>query len=256
MPELEHERRDRTLVLYLNRPPANTLTEALLSELCDRLDEASDDDSVRAVVLASRIPKYFSSGLEPTQVWTEAAGPREEAFRALIRAHRELSAFPKPTLAAVEGSALLGGFILALGCDYRLLGEEGGRVSLSEVRLGLSPTTPLIRLVSRLGVQQAVIKELVLEGRTLRAKEAFDAGLADGVVSPGSGVLELCLEEAARLSKLPPKAFAAVKRAYREALCPDRLWPEALVEFRDLLGGGEAAEGLAAVAQKRRPRWE
>jgi enoyl-CoA hydratase/carnithine racemase len=251
---IKAEKREKTLVLYLDRPPANLLGVELLGELKERLAEAERDPAVAAVVLASKVEKYFSAGLDPEEIIT-SEGPREETFHALIGAHRALARFPKPTAAAIDGSALLGGFIISLGCDIRIASETTGKVSLSEVRLGLTPTRALIRLVSSLSTKPALIKDLVLGGRTLKAAEALEAGLVDKL-APAGETLAAAIREAEKLSKLPPKAFAAVKRTYREAICPEDVWTQALQDFREVLQYGEAAEGLAAVKEKRRPRWE
>lgn len=249
------EDRGSVRLLFMDRAPANSLSGVLLEALRAELGKAELDASVRAVVLGTRQPKYFSSGLDLDDLFSPEPGARSGLFKKLIAAHRAFADFPKPAVAAIEGYALLGGYILSLGCDYRFIARENGRVALSEVRLGLTPTQALIRLVASLSSRPGLVKDLVLGGRTLKAEEAYEAGLVDRVYGAAE-VLEASVKEAERLAKLPPKAFASVKRSYHRTLLPPEVWDEAMAEFQELLAGGEAEEGLSAIREKRKPRWE
>lgn len=251
------ERRDhgRVRALRLSRPPSNGLSLALLDALLAELDAAAGEASVRAVVLGSAVPKYFSSGLDLEELLSLPEPERPRLFERMVAVHRRLARLGKPTVAAMEGSALLGGFILALGCDWRLLARETGRVALSEIRIGLSPTTPLLRLVSSLSGRPGIVKDLVLRGATLRAEEAYEAGLVDRLL-PAEGFWDEALREAERLAKLPPGAYAAIQGSLRSALLEDRLWGEGMREFYALFDKEEAREGLLAMRDKRKPRWE
>lgn len=247
------ERGVRTL--RMGRPPSNALSTALLEALGLALDAARAEPAVRAVVLASELPKYFSSGLDLDDL-DPARGLGTRPFRLLLGVHRALAGFPKPTVAAVGGSAILGGWILALGCDVRVFGE-GAKAALSEVKLGLSPSEVLLRTTLALASDPRAARAMVLKGKTLRAAEALAAGLADRVVPDADAAAEAA-REARNLAKLAPGAYAAVKRGLRAAwgLDDEALWARSLVEFEALFGGAEAVEGLAAAREKRRPRWE
>src|SRR6185295_18727033 len=144
--EIVREDIGRVRILSLNRPPANTLNQAMLTSLGAEVDAAKADPGVRALVLSTKIPKYFAAGLDLDEMLGNGAAPTSAGFKKMIEVHRKLATLGKPTVAAISGSALLGGFILTLGCDWRFAAAETGRVSLSEVRLGLSPTATLIRL--------------------------------------------------------------------------------------------------------------
>jgi len=255
--EVVREDRGRVRVLQLNRPPANSLSVALLTALREEIEEAGRDANVRCLVLASALPKYFAAGLDLDEMLGGGIGPSSEGFKSMIGAHRALARLGKPTVAVISGSALLGGFIVTLGCDWRYIAAQTGRVSLSEVRIGLSPTPTLIRLVMGVSGRPDLIKSLVLQGRTLRAQEAFDAGIVDGIL-PAAGFLDAVVQEAAALTKMAPTAYAAVQRAVRSALLPDEdaLWKQSNIELESLLSGDEAKEGLTAMKEKRKPRWE
>ncbi|MHB2026693.1 MAG: enoyl-CoA hydratase/isomerase family protein [Elusimicrobiota bacterium] len=244
-------------VLLLDRPPSNTLNSAFLDEISREMDAAAAANSVRCVVLASANEKYFSAGLDLDELLSFPAGQRAELFKRLAQTHRKIAALPKPTLAAMRGCAFLGGFILALACDWRLLGAETGRVALSEVRLGISPGPLLIRIVFSLSGNPGLAKRLVMQGKMLKAQEALAAGLVDDVL-PADGFMDGAMREAGRLAKLSPSAYAAIKKAAREAMVPDedRLWRESFEELGRLLAGEDAREGLLAMKEKRKPKWE
>jgi enoyl-CoA hydratase len=251
------EDQGRVRVLTLDRPPSNSLNLALLDALGREIEAAKQDTEVRSLLLASTNPKYFSSGLDLDEMLSFSGAERSRLFERMIEIHRALAAFPKPTVAAIEGYAFLGGFIVALGCDWRFLAEETGKVALSEVRLGLSPGAALVRLVFALTGKPGLAKELVLKGKTLKAREAFEAGFADRLF-PAEGFRDQAFREAELLTKIAPQAYAAIKKSARAALLPDedRLWDESQKDFQRILAGQEAQEGLAAMKEKRKPKWE
>jgi len=100
-----------------------------------------------------------------------------------------------------------------------------------------------------------VVKEMVLRGKTLRAPEAFAAGLVDEL-APEAQVLERALALARKLAKSAPAAYAAIKKGLNHEFLSDELWTRSLSEFNILIAGPEAKEGMAAMRDKRRPRWE
>ncbi len=243
--------------LALDRPPSNALNLVLLDALIREIEDARNDPSVRSLLLVSNNPKYFSSGLDLDEMLSFPDTERASLFERMVAVHRALADFPKPTVAAIEGYALLGGFIIALGCDWRLLAEETGKVALSEVRLGLSPGAALVRLVFGLTGKPVLAKELVLKGRTLKAPEALEAGFIDRCY-PAEGFRERAFRESEHLAKIAPSAYAAIKKSARAALLPDEdaLWRESREEFERILAVKEAQEGLAAMKEKRKPKWE
>jgi enoyl-CoA hydratase/carnithine racemase len=242
-------------VVVLTRAPGNTLGLAVLADLQAEIDRAAADARVRAVVLASGLPKYFSSGLDLGEIMDLPEGERPRAFEALLRCYRGLLCAPKPVVGSLSGAAILGGWIVAMGCDWRVMAEESGKAALSEIRLGLTPTPALVTRLSSLAGDQRVVKEMVLRGKTLRAAEALAAGLVDEVV-PEAEVFERSLALAKRLAKSAPAAFASLKKGLNAPFLDEALWSRSMAEFGSLIAGAEAREGMAAMRDKRRPRWE
>ena len=242
-------------ILTLTRPPGNTLSLEILATLRAEIDRASGDARVRAIVLASGVPKYFSSGLDLQEIMALPEDQRPRAFEALLGCYRALLASPKPVVAALNGTAILGGWIIAMGCDWRIMAEESGKIALSEIRLGLTPTPALVARLASLALDPRVVKEMVLRGKTLRAAEAFAAGLVDELVTEAA-VTQRSLALAKRLATSAPSAFASLKRGLNASFLEEALWTRSMTDFTALIGGAEAREGLEAMRAKRRPRWE
>ncbi|OIO09774.1 MAG: hypothetical protein AUJ52_05795 [Elusimicrobia bacterium CG1_02_63_36] len=244
------------LRLTLNAPPTNALSAQLLASLDAQIASAAEDASIRAVLLESAGGKYFSSGLSLEDLFAKPAHRRVELFQALLQAHRRLAELDKPTVAAVGGRAILGGWILAMACDYRLM-DRSGRIALSEVRYGLTPTEILVRRMLSISNRPSAVKELVLRGKTFTAEAARDADFVDRLVAaedlPGEAIAH-----ARALARSAPAAYGKVKRALRDAsgAYADPVWAREMTDFAALLGTAEAAEGLAAMNEKRKPRWE
>ena len=171
---------DGIAVVTLNRPEKlNALSTALLGELVAALDRAEADPAVRVVILRGAGEKAFAAGADIA----EYRGRREKAFMDFQFAGRKindrLEAFPKPTIAAVSGYALGGGFEIVLCCDVIVVATSA-RLGLPEGLLGLSPggggTQRLIRSLGR-----HVTADLLLTGGRMKGERAFQLGLAAAI---------------------------------------------------------------------------
>lgn len=241
-------------VLTLARPPGNALDLATLEDLRAAAAAAARNERVRAVVLESSVDGYFSSGLDLDELMRLPEARRHEPFEALISAYRALLSIPKPTVAAMSGSGILGGWIVAMACDWRLL-AVGAKVSLAEIRAALSPTSALLSRLSSLSSDPRVVKEMVLRGKALGATEALSAALVDEVF-PAADIPAQALTLARRLAKSPPRAYAEIKRALNAQAADHEAWRRSLMEFHEIFAGAEAQEGVASLRAKRRPRWD
>lgn len=247
---------ERVRVLRLANPPSNVLNLGLLSALRKEVAAAAADATVRCLLLSSAYPRYFSTGLDLSELTSLPPERRTEFFDGLFGLYRDLLALPKPTLAAISGTAFLGGWILAMACDFRLLTDDG-RVALSEIRMGFTPTPVLVGRMLRICSSPSAVKDMVLRGKTLRAEAAFAAGLVDEVVAPGE-LAARALAQARTLARLPAAAYAKIKAALDD---PDGknqedLWRRSRAEFAELFALPETQEGLEAMRDKRRPKWE
>lgn len=250
---IKREQAEKVRILRLDSPPSNVLKIALLEALRREVLEAAEDQQVRCLVLASALPKYFSSGLDLAELTSLPPKRQDEPFKLLLEVYRALYQLSKPTIACIEGSAILGGWIVALAADFRIASPEA-RIALSEIRFGLSPTSLLIERMREISSSPTLIKEMVLRGKTLRAPEALAGGFVDEIAQ--GPCLEEALRQARNLAKLSPLAYASVKKSLQRRGASEELWKQSMAEFRELFSHESTREGIAAMRDKRRPRWE
>ncbi len=202
-----------TVLLRLNRPAVrNALDSALIDRLAILLAELEDDPGVRAVVLTGSAPG-FCAGSDLTEL---AGLPIAERVRHEARAGclaRMLQQLSIPVVAAVEGFALGGGFLLATSCDV-VVSAAAARWQLPEVGLGWVPPWGLQSLLARVG--PAAARRLAWGDRPLSGRQLHRLGVVDEVSEPGRA-LRQATGVAAALAALPAHAVASTKRALAEA---------------------------------------
>lgn len=201
--------------LELAVPPRNQLRPAVRAALRERLDELAADADLTALVL-SGAGGVFSAGNdigELAELPAEAVAAFALEWDELYAALRD---FPAPTIAAVPGYALGGGFELMLSCDLRVLAEDA-RVGCTAARLGLVTST--YSLAREVGPARA--KELFFTARHLTAAEALQLGLANRVV-PAAQLRAETLRLAAEIAANPQLAVRAGKRLIEQVDGLDR----------------------------------
>lgn len=250
------EKQEAISILKFNRAPSNNLNIEFMKQLGDKLNALAQDQQVRCVVLSSAIPKYFSAGLDLNEIMSVPLAKRHEHFHELFSLYKTISQCAKPTIAAINGYAFLGGWIIAMACDFRYLAQENGKIALSEIRIGVSPTDFLVRVLACMGARQSLVKEMILTGKTLNADEALEGSFVDKVV-PQTALLEESLKLARKLAEMPSRAYASIKKSYRTYLEGDldQVIEKSKKEFLGLINEAQAQEGFAAMSQKRRPRF-
>jgi enoyl-CoA hydratase len=246
---------DGIAVLELNNPPLNLVTLELTRQLGKALDALAADGSVRAVVVAGAGEKAFCAGSDVREFPRVRDRVVEMKLRRENAVWTQLEDLPQPTVAAIEGWALGGGFELALCCDLRVLAEDA-RIGLPEIRLGVFPGTggPL-RLRRLIGESRA--KALLYLGDTVPAGAAAAVGIACRVVPRGQA-RAAALDLARRLAASPAAALQACKQAVRAAEPPagrDAALQEALELSDRVFRSDDMLEGVAAFLEKRPARF-
>jgi enoyl-CoA hydratase/carnithine racemase len=249
-------RHGRVAEVSLSRVAAhNALSSAMMTELAGRLGELAGDDVVRAVVLSSAAPTVFCVGAdlkERARLDLDGFLAQRTVFRAAFDALRGL---PMPTVAAVHGFALGGGYELALCCDL-IVADDTAVVGLPEVSLGIVPGGGGTQLVAR-RCGAAVAADLLFTARRIAIDEARSLGLVDRRVLAGEA-RTAALELAAVIAGHAPVAVREAKAALRHALAgdlaagldaEDRAW-------RIAIAHPQRAEGVAAFVARRRPDWD
>ena len=192
-------------LLRLDRPEArNAIDTAMLEELLGHLADAREDDDVRVLVLSSTDHMGLSAGADVREQLDDAGRVRRMQLFADL--YDELTAFPKPTVAACHGACVGGGAEIAVACDLRV-GGSNLRLRFPGAALGV-PVGPA-RLVSLCGL--SVAKYLLLTGKEADADMAYRWGLVHRV-APAPATEEAALALATAVAAHPPEAVARLKR--------------------------------------------
>ena len=200
---------DGVAVLRLQRPKSrNAINTEMLEAMLARLGEARDDDAVRVLVISSNDHMGLSAGADVREQLDAEGGVRRMQLFADL--YDELTAFPKPTVAACHGDTIGAGAEIAVCCDMRV-GGSNLRMRFPGAALGV-PVGPA-RLVTLCGL--ATAKYLLLSSRYVSADEALRMGLVNRV-APAAGTEESALELAAQVAAHPPEAVARLKRMLHE----------------------------------------
>jgi enoyl-CoA hydratase/carnithine racemase len=239
----------------LNRPAAlNALSRDLGALLTARLGELRDRPDLRVVVLRGAGERAFCTGADLKERAGLTPAERGEHTGSIAAAADLLAALPVPTIAAIRGYALAGGLELALACDIRIAADDA-IFGLTEVRIGIFPGAGgPVRLPRIVGPGKA--RELIFSGRRIDAAEALACGLVERVV-PVPAFDEVVTTLAGEIRDAAPLAVRAVKRVLNQA--QDVPLPAALAYAealrRPLDATRDYAEGLAAFAERRKPRF-
>lgn len=247
---VEYTVSDAVATITLNRPPVNALNAELISDIGAALEEAASPD-VRAVVITGS--PHFAAGADITGFQASFDGDGEADLAGdLASVVKGLEELEKPTIAAINGFALGGGFELAMGADFRYLADDA-RVGQPEILLGIIPgaggTQRLPRLI---GYQRAL--KMCLTGRQVGAEEALTLGLADKVVSADE-LGDAAMGDAERFATGPTAAYAAVKRSVAGGfgVSLERGLEIEEAEFAGVFETDDARVGVAAFLAKGKP---
>jgi enoyl-CoA hydratase len=249
-PAVRVEHRDHVAVVTIDRPHRrNAINRPTALELAATFDALDSSGEVRAIVLTGA-GGTFSAGMDLRDfpVLGRPAVPGR-GFAGFVQAPPSV-----PLIAAVEGWALGGGFEMVLACDL-VVAASDARFGLPEVTRGLAARGGgAFRLGRRL--PYALAMELLLTGVPLDASRAIEYGLVNRVVPAGTA-LDAAISLAAAVAANAPLAVAATVQVMRRSTD----WPDGEAFdrqnewFDPVFASADAAEGAAAFAEKREPRW-
>jgi enoyl-CoA hydratase/carnithine racemase len=196
-------------VLTLHRPEKlNALSTALEVELAAAVASEAVTSANALVVEGSG--RAFSAGADVTELRDQTPADILADYRTTGEVYERVASLRQPTIAAIHGYCLGGGFELALGCDLRIA-DEDAIFGLPEVAIGIVPSSGgLHRLVRTVGPARA--KELILARQRIDASEALRLGVVTEVVPAGTATAR-AVSLAGDLAALPPLAVEVAKRA-------------------------------------------
>lgn len=242
---------DGVVVLTINRPQArNAVNLATAKELSRVLDELDADPGTRAIVLTGA-GETFSAGMDLKAFAATGERPIDDKRGpfGIVRMPPET-----PIIAAIEGTALGGGFEIALCCDL-IVAAETSKFGLPETKRGLTAAGGgLLRLPFRIPYHLAM--EAILTGEPISASRGLEFGLVNRLAPAGQS-LTTAIELATTVAANGPLAVRASKKVVAEVAS----WPaderfdrqEAIVD--PVRRSADAKEGATAFAEKRAPHW-
>ncbi|XP_040989875.1 probable enoyl-CoA hydratase 2, mitochondrial [Juglans microcarpa x Juglans regia] len=239
----------------LERPGAkNAIGKDMLRGLQETFEAIERDPSANVVMICSSVPRVFCAGADLKERKTMNPSEARSFVNSLRSTFSALEALRLPTIAVIEGAALGGGLEMALSCDLRICGEEA-ILGLPETGLAIIPGAGGTQRLPRL-VGKAVAKELIFTGRKICGRDAMSMGLVNYCVPTGEAH-QKGLEIAQDINQKGPIAIRMAKRAINEGLEIDMPSALELEEdcYEQLLNTKDRLEGLAAFAEKRKPRY-
>lgn len=250
-PVLFDAREDGIAVITLNRPRTrNALSKEVRTGLRSAWERFEHDPTLRVAILTGAGDKAFCAGGDLKEMVETGMTVPPRDFFALPGDSIELT---KPTIAAVNGIAFAGGWMIAQACDLCVASTEA-RFAITEVKVGRSSpwAAPLIHMIP-----QRIMMEIVLTGKPITAQRAYEIGLVNRLSPPGqelAAALELASEilEGAPLSVRAARdtVMLATEMGRSAALQTARHASEYTYRSED------AQEGPRAFAEKRRPQWK
>jgi len=245
------ERRDRVLLIRLNRPDARNAVNLAMAEAMDAaLTELDSDDGLSLGVIAGE-GKGFSSGMD---LKAFASGERpwsaDRGFAGIVQKPAE-----KPLIAAIEGFAVAGGLEIALACDL-IVAARGAKLGVPEAKRGLVAAGGALRQLPR-RLPGAIAMELALTGETITAERALELGLINRIAEPGEA-LDTALTLAGEVAANAPLALRASKTVLNQQYSWDdeTFWQKQGEIVGPVFASEDAIEGATAFSEKREPNWK
>jgi enoyl-CoA hydratase len=205
------ERDGPVAIVRLDRPPVNALELNLVTQAFGALDEVIAGDA-RAIVLAGT-GNSFSAGLDLKLV---PGYSKDEQYAMIAAANRFLTriySLPRPVVAAVNGHAIAGGFVVMLACDYRVGSQAPCKLGLTEARAGI-PFPAAAMMILRAELAPAVARVLTLVARNVGPEAALEKGVLDEL-QPADRVLPRAIEVARDMAGIPGDTYARIKHQLR-----------------------------------------
>jgi enoyl-CoA hydratase/carnithine racemase len=211
------EKDDRGIAyVTLNRPKAlNAFSVRMRDDLYEILSAVKVDDEVRAVIFKGSGEKAFCAGADLKEFLTAPSSVKARRIRAVRDLWRLFLSMPQPLIAALHGYVLGSGMEIALYCDLRIASDDVV-FGLPEVGLGILPAAGGTQTLPRhLGLAASL--DMLLTGRRLKGKEAFDSGLVNQLVAKDR-LLQSAEEVALKIASFDPVVVRNAKQAVKKGM--------------------------------------
>ncbi len=251
---LLHGHEDGVTTLTLNRPGRfNALSDELIEQMLEALEEVARDESTRVVILAGA-GDAFCAGHDLKEMRRNPG--RQQYHRQFSKSGKMmtmLATIPQPVIARVHGMAVAAGCQLVASCDLAVASSQAS-FAVSGVKLGLFCSTPAVALSRNISRKRAL--EMLLTGDFISAETAAGYGLVNRTVEPGllDGTVRAMADS---IAAHPPRVVALGKQMFYRQL--EQQTTEAYLGATDVISGNmlleETVEGIDAFIEKRKPDW-
>jgi len=245
---------NKIATIILNRPQAmNALCDSLNSDIVGAINIINADTTIRVLIITGS-SKAFAAGADIKEMMNANQFDAERTAKKAHYINDTLESLPIPVIAAINGPALGGGCEIALSCDFRIAGEKS-IFGLPEVGLGIIPGAGgSQRLTKMIGPVKA--KEMVMAGKFIRGKEAYEIGLVTKCVADEE-VMNEALVFAKKLCEKPAASLQYAKSAINYAVDNDintgKRYEKCL--FSLCFETEDQKEGMKAFVEKRNPNF-
>jgi len=241
---------DGIAVITINRPEnRNALSAGVRKGLFDAWSRLEADKSLRVGILTGAGDKAFCAGADLKEMAEMKLGVLPRGFLPVLGDNVHVS---KPVIAAVNGVAFAGGWLLAQMCDM-CVASTSARFGITEAKVGrgMAWAVPLIHMIP-----QRVMMEILVTAQPISAQRAYEIGFVNHVVEPAA-VMPKALEMARQIVENAPLTVAAAKEIVQLATEMGRsaALRAAVHAFDHVYRSADAQEGPAAFREKRKPRW-
>ena len=246
--EVLYEKQNQVVVITLNRPERlNSISLALREQLGNALKDFDADENLRVAILTGAGDRAFCAGMD----LKEAAELKMGHRRGTVPNINEIK-LGKPVIAAVNGFALAGGWMLVQTCDLCIASENATfGITEGKVGRGMPWAAPMTRMMS-----QRHAMELLLTGRKITAQRAYEIGFVNAVV-PHAKLMEAAMAMAEEIVACAPLTVAAAREmVYLSHEMGVSAAARAGAHLFDRVYRSEdALEGPRAFSEKRKPNW-
>lgn len=246
------ERTDSRLTISMIRPPMNRLTEEMIHEITQVVEKERGNDDLKLVIFRSDLPEVFSDGMEIQERKAERIGGYMAAFGHLLYVLNELEAI---SVAEVDGICHSGALELATYCDM-IIASDRSNLGHPGIKAGVFSPVAAAVYPHLLGRNRAL--ELLITARELSAKEACDMGLINRVWDTVEFSAK-AREFYAGIEQFSALSLRLTKKAVEQALyerVPVAIRRAEDIFLNELLRSHDAQEGLRAVIENRKPKWQ
>ena len=250
------ERSDHVAIIRIDRPERmNCFDYPTLVELQQLVTTVRHDPTIRVVIFTGT-GKAFSAGADLKERVTLNETEVRRNVEAIRDVFTDIANLPQPTIAAVNGHALGGGFEWMLACDFRMI-VKGALVGLTETSFGIIPGAGGTQRLPRL-IGETRAKELIFTAKKIDAQTAEQYGIVSRVVATGEELMEVCLSFAEEMLQNGPVAIRQAKMAIDQGL--DHTLAEGLgietTAYEVVIPTEDRLEALRAFAEKRTPQFQ